>query len=211
MSEDFPRYKMLNDASILITGGTGSFGKEFIRTVLRTYRPRRVIVYSRDEWKQSEMQSDPDFQDSSVRFFLGDVRDKERLRLAMREVDYVIHAAALKQVPAAEYNPNEFIKTNVNGATNIVEAPHPHPSPPRIVTTQITHHKHTDQQLLLHLLFSGWWQPWHSRLVLVQSSRLQPPRRRRVARHLKQSLYHLQALTGYFEAPFCGQFFLPPT
>lgn len=113
---------MLNDASILITGGTGSFGKEFIRTVLRTYRPRRVIVYSRDEWKQSEMQSDPDFQDSSVRFFLGDVRDKERLRLAMREVDYVIHAAALKQVPAAEYNPNEFIKTNVNGATNIVEA-----------------------------------------------------------------------------------------
>ena len=113
---------MLNDSSILITGGTGSFGKEFIRTVIRTYRPRRVIVYSRDEWKQSEMQSDPDFQDSSVRFFLGDVRDKERLRLAMREVDYVIHAAALKQVPAAEYNPNEFIKTNVNGATNIVEA-----------------------------------------------------------------------------------------
>ena len=113
---------MLNDTSILVTGGTGSFGKEFIRTVLRTYRPRRVIVYSRDEWKQSEMQSDPDFQDSSVRFFLGDVRDKERLRLAMREVDYVIHAAALKQVPAAEYNPNEFIKTNVNGATNIVEA-----------------------------------------------------------------------------------------
>ena len=113
---------MLNDSSILITGGTGSFGKEFIRTVIRTYRPRRVIVYSRDEWKQSEMQSDPDFQDSSVRFFLGDVRDKERLRLAMREVDFVIHAAALKQVPAAEYNPNEFIKTNVNGATNIVEA-----------------------------------------------------------------------------------------
>jgi len=122
MCEDIVRYKMLNDASILVTGGTGSFGKEFIRTVLRTYRPRRVIVYSRDEWKQSEMQSDPDFQDSSVRFFLGDVRDKERLRLAMREVDYVIHAAALKQVPAAEYNPNEFIKTNVNGATNIVEA-----------------------------------------------------------------------------------------
>ena len=71
---------MLNDASILVTGGTGSFGKEFIRTVIRTYRPRRVIVYSRDEWKQSEMQSDPDFQDSSLRFFLGDVRDKERLR-----------------------------------------------------------------------------------------------------------------------------------
>ena len=113
---------MLDDSSILITGGTGSFGKEFIRNVLRTSRPRRVIVYSRDEWKQSEMQSDPDFQDKSVRFFLGDVRDKDRLCIAMRDVDYVIHAAALKQVPAAEYNPHEFIKTNVNGATNIVEA-----------------------------------------------------------------------------------------
>ena len=113
---------MLDDSSILITGGTGSFGKEFIRNILRTSRPRRVIVYSRDEWKQSEMQADPEFQDKSVRFFLGDVRDKDRLCLAMRDVDYVIHAAALKQVPAAEYNPNEFIKTNVNGATNIVEA-----------------------------------------------------------------------------------------
>lgn len=113
---------MLDDSSILITGGTGSFGKEFIRNILRTSRPRRVIVYSRDEWKQSEMQADPEFQDKSVRFFLGDVRDKDRLCLAMRDVDYVIHAAALKQVPAAEYNPHEFIKTNVNGATNIVEA-----------------------------------------------------------------------------------------
>ena len=113
---------MLDNSSILITGGTGSFGKEFIRNVLRTSRPRRVIVYSRDEWKQSEMQADPDFQDKSVRFFLGDVRDKDRLCIAMRDVDYVIHAAALKQVPAAEYNPHEFIKTNVNGATNIVEA-----------------------------------------------------------------------------------------
>ena len=113
---------MLDNSSILVTGGTGSFGKEFIRTVLRTSRPRRIIVYSRDEWKQSEMQTDTEFQDRSIRFFLGDVRDKERLSLAMREVDYVIHAAALKQVPAAEYNPHEFIKTNVNGATNIVEA-----------------------------------------------------------------------------------------
>jgi UDP-N-acetylglucosamine 4,6-dehydratase len=113
---------VLDDSSILITGGTGSFGKEFIRNILRTSRPRRVIVYSRDEWKQSEMQADPEFQDKSVRFFLGDVRDKDRLCLAMRDVDYVIHAAALKQVPAAEYNPHEFIKTNVNGATNIVEA-----------------------------------------------------------------------------------------
>jgi len=113
---------VLDDSSILITGGTGSFGKEFIRNILCKSRPRRVIVYSRDEWKQSEMQADPEFQDKSVRFFLGDVRDKDRLCLAMRDVDYVIHAAALKQVPAAEYNPHEFIKTNVNGATNIVEA-----------------------------------------------------------------------------------------
>ena len=113
---------MLDDSSILVTGGTGSFGKEFIRKVLQSSRPRRIIIYSRDEWKQSEMQADPDFQDKSVRFFLGDVRDKDRLSLAMRDVDYVIHAAALKQVPAAEYNPHEFIKTNVNGATNIVEA-----------------------------------------------------------------------------------------
>ena len=113
---------MLEESSILVTGGTGSFGKEFIRTVLQTSRPRRIIVYSRDELKQSEMQVDSDFQDKAVRFFLGDVRDKDRLSLAMRGVDYVIHAAALKQVPAAEYNPHEFIKTNVNGATNVVEA-----------------------------------------------------------------------------------------
>ena len=113
---------MLEESSILVTGGTGSFGKEFIRTVLQTSRPRRIIVYSRDELKQSEMQADSDFQDNAVRFFLGDVRDKDRLLLAMRGVDYVIHAAALKQVPAAEYNPHEFIKTNVTGATNIVEA-----------------------------------------------------------------------------------------
>ena len=105
---------MLNDKSILITGGTGSFGQKFVKTVLQRYRPRRLIVYSRDEWKQSEMQSDPDLKDSALRFFLGDVRDQDRLFLAMRGVDYVIHAAALKQVPAAEYNPHEFIKTNVN-------------------------------------------------------------------------------------------------
>ena len=113
---------MLNDKSILITGGTGSFGQMFVKTVLQRYRPSRLIVYSRDEWKQSEMQADPDMQDSALRFFLGDVRDQDRLLLAMRGVDYVIHAAALKQVPAAEYNPHEFIKTNVNGATNVVEA-----------------------------------------------------------------------------------------
>ena len=113
---------MINDKSILVTGGTGSFGQKFVKTILEKYRPRRVIVYSRDEWKQSEMQKDKDFTQGQVRFFLGDVRDKDRLCLAMRGVDYVVHAAALKQVPAAEYNPHEFIKTNVDGATNVVEA-----------------------------------------------------------------------------------------
>lgn len=113
---------MLNDKSILVTGATGSFGQKFVKTVIEKYEPRRVIVYSRDEWKQSEMQKNDSFNQGQVRFFLGDVRDKDRLCLAMRGVDYVIHAAALKQVPAAEYNPHEFIKTNVDGATNIVEA-----------------------------------------------------------------------------------------
>jgi UDP-N-acetylglucosamine 4,6-dehydratase len=113
---------MLNDKTILITGGTGSFGKVFVSTVLEKFSPKRVIVYSRDELKQSEMQSAESFNHPALRFFLGDVRDRDRLSLAMRDVDYVVHAAALKQVPAAEYNPHEFIKTNVNGATNIVEA-----------------------------------------------------------------------------------------
>ena len=113
---------MLNDKSILVTGATGSFGQKFVKTVIEKYDPRRVIVYSRDEWKQSEMQKNDSFNQGQVRFFLGDVRDKDRLCLAMRGVDYVIHAAALKKVPAAEYNPHEFIKTNVDGATNIVEA-----------------------------------------------------------------------------------------
>ena len=113
---------MFNDKTILITGGTGSFGKVFVRTVLERFSPKRVIVYSRDELKQSEMQSSDSFQAPGPPFFPGDVRDRDRLSLAMRGVDYVVHAAALKQVPAAEYNPHEFIKTNVNGATNIVEA-----------------------------------------------------------------------------------------
>ena len=113
---------MFDNESILITGGTGSFGQMFVKTILEKYSPKRVIVYSRDELKQSEMKSNPLFQNSALRFFLGDVRDRERLYLAMRDVDYVVHAAALKQVPAAEYNPHEFIKTNVNGATNVVEA-----------------------------------------------------------------------------------------
>ncbi|MEC8043332.1 MAG: UDP-N-acetylglucosamine 4,6-dehydratase (inverting) [Verrucomicrobiota bacterium] len=113
---------MLDDKSILITGGTGSFGQKFVSKVLANFNPRRLIIYSRDELKQSEMRANENFKHPSLRYFLGDVRDKDRLCLAMRGVDYVVHAAALKQVPAAEYNPHEFIKTNVNGATNIVEA-----------------------------------------------------------------------------------------
>ncbi len=110
----------LNDKTILVTGGTGSFGKRFIRTVLDNYKPRRLIVFSRDELKQFEMQKA--FDDPSLRFFIGNVRDKDRLYRAFDGVDYVIHAAALKQVPAAEYNPFEFIKTNVIGAQNIIDA-----------------------------------------------------------------------------------------
>ena len=113
---------MLDGKSILVTGGTGSFGQHFIKTLLERHNLQRIVVYSRDEWKQSEMQARSGFDVSALRYFLGDVRDRDRLARAMRGVDYVIHAAALKQVPAAEYNPHEFIKTNVNGATNVVEA-----------------------------------------------------------------------------------------
>ena len=113
----------LNDKSILITGGTGSFGQRFIRTVLEKYSVRRVAVYSRDELKQFEMSQDPAFAGRpEVRYFIGDVRDRGRLETAMRDVDCVIHAAALKQVPAAEYNPFECIRTNVFGAENVVQA-----------------------------------------------------------------------------------------
>jgi UDP-N-acetylglucosamine 4,6-dehydratase len=111
---------MFNDKSILITGGTGSFGRQYIRTILARYRPKKLIVYSRDELKQFEMQQE--FDQDCMRFFLGDVRDRDRLTLAMSGVDYVIHAAALKQVPAAEYNPMECIKTNVHGAENVLHA-----------------------------------------------------------------------------------------
>lgn len=111
---------MFNDSSILITGGTGSFGKQYVKTLLRRYKPKRVIVFSRDELKQFEMQQD--FSHESMRYFIGDVRDKDRLMMAMRGVDYVIHAAALKQVPAAEYNPMECIKTNIHGAENVIQA-----------------------------------------------------------------------------------------
>ena len=111
---------MFNDKSILITGGTGSFGKKFIKTVLARYKPRRLIVYSRDELKQFEMQQE--FNAPAMRYFIGDVRDSQRLVQAMRGVDFVVHAAALKQVPAAEYNPMECIKTNIHGAENVINA-----------------------------------------------------------------------------------------
>ncbi|MGO4892315.1 UDP-N-acetylglucosamine 4,6-dehydratase (inverting) [Flavobacterium sp. W21_SRS_FM6] len=111
---------MFNNKVILITGGTGSFGKRFVEYITSHYQPKKVIIYSRDELKQFEMQQTHDHP--AMRYFIGDVRDKERLKSAMREVDYVIHAAALKQVPAAEYNPNECIKTNINGAQNVIDA-----------------------------------------------------------------------------------------
>lgn len=111
---------MFTDKSILITGGTGSFGKRFITHLLKNYQPKKIIIYSRDELKQFEMQQVYDHP--CMRYFLGDVRDKHRLIAAMRDVEYVVHAAALKQVPAAEYNPNECIKTNINGAQNVIDA-----------------------------------------------------------------------------------------
>lgn len=111
---------MFNAKSLLITGGTGSFGKQFIRTILAQYQPSRIVVFSRDELKQFEMQQE--FNAPCMRYFLGDVRDADRLKQAMRGVDFVVHAAALKQVPAAEYNPTECIRTNVNGAENVINA-----------------------------------------------------------------------------------------
>lgn len=111
---------MFNNKSILITGGTGSFGKKFIEIVLKRFTPKKIIVFSRDELKQFEMQQK--FNQSCMRYFIGDVRDEPRLKQAMHQVDYVVHAAALKQVPAAEYNPMECIKTNINGAQNVINA-----------------------------------------------------------------------------------------
>lgn len=113
---------MLNDKSILITGGTGSFGKKFTERILSEFKPRRVIIYSRDEYKQYLMQRQFQKNKEVLRFFIGDVRDKERLYRAFDGVDVVIHAAALKHVPAAEYNPIEAIKTNIHGAMNIIDA-----------------------------------------------------------------------------------------
>ena len=115
---------MLNNKCILVTGGTGSFGKKFIETILVNYNPKKIIVFSRDELKQFEMQQLNKFKKSGVniRYFIGDVRDYDRLKMAMIDVDVVIHAAALKQVPACEYNPFEAVKTNIMGGQNVINA-----------------------------------------------------------------------------------------
>lgn len=112
--------KTIDDKVILITGGTGSFGKNFIKHILQNFRPKKVIVFSRDELKQFQMQKEID--DKRLRFFIGDIRDLQRLRRAFRGVDVIVHAAALKQVPALEYNPFEAVKTNTIGSQNVIEA-----------------------------------------------------------------------------------------
>ena len=111
---------MFNGKSILITGGTGSFGKKYTEILLSKFKPKRLVIYSRDELKQYEMAQV--FKDPAMRFFIGDVRDEKRLMTAMNGIDYVIHAAAMKHVPIAEYNPMECIKTNINGAQNVIDA-----------------------------------------------------------------------------------------
>lgn len=115
---------MLNGKNILITGGTGSFGKKFLEMIFERYKPNKVIIYSRDEYKQSVMKDEyaDKIDMSKVRFFIGDVRDKDRLFRAFENVDYVIHAAAMKQVPTCEYNPMEAVKTNIHGAQNVIDA-----------------------------------------------------------------------------------------
>ncbi|MEA2099798.1 MAG: UDP-N-acetylglucosamine 4,6-dehydratase (inverting) [Campylobacterota bacterium] len=111
---------MFNGKNILITGGTGSFGKQFVRTILKNYKPNKIVIYSRDELKQFEMAQK--FNDKCMRYFIGDIRDLARLEKAMVGIDFVVHAAALKHVPIAEYNPMECIKTNVMGAQNVIDA-----------------------------------------------------------------------------------------
>jgi UDP-N-acetylglucosamine 4,6-dehydratase/5-epimerase len=111
---------MFDGKSVLITGGTGSFGRKYTETLLKNYKPKKIIIYSRDEMKQFEMQQQ--FNGPEMRYFIGDVRDRDRTQQACRGVDFIIHAAALKQVPAAEYNPMECIKTNVYGAENVIRA-----------------------------------------------------------------------------------------
>ena len=111
---------MLNGKKILITGGTGSFGNALTSFLQKNYKVKKIVIFSRDEFKQAQMKSK--FQQKNMRFLLGDVRDIDRLKLALKEIDVVFHAAALKQVPAAEYNPMEFVKTNIHGAENVVNA-----------------------------------------------------------------------------------------
>ncbi len=113
---------MLNNKTILVTGGTGSFGHKFVEMAFEKYKPKKIIVYSRDEFKQDLMKKEYKEHKKDLRFFIGDIRDKERLYRAFDGVDYVIHAAAMKQVPACEYNPFEAIKTNIHGAQNVIDA-----------------------------------------------------------------------------------------
>ncbi len=113
---------MLNGKTILVTGGTGSFGNHFVEYALTHYKPKKIIIYSRDEYKQFVMSNKYKEYKEILRFFIGDVRDRERLSVALNGVDYVIHAAAMKQVPTCEYNPIEAVKTNINGAMNVVDA-----------------------------------------------------------------------------------------
>ena len=124
---------MLNDKTILITGGTGSFGNHFTEYVLQHYKPKKIIIYSRDEFKQFNMANKFQTHKDVLRFFIGDVRDKERLLRALDGVDYVVHAAALKQVPACEYNPIEAVRTNIEGAINVVNAVLDTPSVKKVV------------------------------------------------------------------------------
>lgn len=119
-TESKGKIQLFKDRSVLITGGTGSFGRQYTKTLIDRYKPSRIVIYSRDELKQYEMAQQFDYP--GLRFFIGDVRDQARLKRAMEGIDYVIHAAALKQVPAAEYNPIECIRTNVDGAQNVIEA-----------------------------------------------------------------------------------------
>lgn len=124
---------MLNNKTILITGGTGSFGNHFTEYVLKNYNPKKIIIYSRDEYKQFVMANKFSKHKEALRFFIGDVRDGERLKRALNGVDYVIHAAAMKQVPSCEYNPIEAVKTNINGAMNVVDAVLDSPSVKKVV------------------------------------------------------------------------------
>ena len=115
--------EFINNKSILITGGTGSFGKQMLKTLLENFEPKKIVIFSRDEFKQSEMQKEyDDKRYPCLRYFLGDIRDKERLMEAFRNIDIIFHAASLKQVPAIEYNPSEAIKTNIYGAENVIKA-----------------------------------------------------------------------------------------